>query len=117
MTRQLGSELASLGQYRTQLAVEALHQLLSPLLEFSITAAAVAEIRVASIAFAAYLQSSALAVSIIMIGAPVRVKGAYSSRMMPAARSIRLRRRDGPLPRCERRPAPRGSFSVLLITL
>ena len=34
------------------------------------------EMRVASIAFAAYLQSSALAQSIIMIGAPVRVNGA-----------------------------------------
>jgi hypothetical protein len=33
------------------------------------------EMRVASIAFAAYLHSSALAQSIIMIGAPVRVKG------------------------------------------
>jgi hypothetical protein len=32
--------------------------------------------RVASIAFAAYLHSSALAQSIIMIGAPVRVNGA-----------------------------------------
>ena len=37
------------------------------------------EIRVASMAFAAYLHSSALAQSIIMIGAPVRVNGAYSS--------------------------------------
>ena len=45
------------------------------------------EIRVARIAFAAYLQSSALAVSIIMIGAPVRVNGAHSSRMTAAARS------------------------------
>ena len=35
--------------------------------------------RVARIEFAAYLQSSALAVSITMIGAPVRVNGAYSS--------------------------------------
>ena len=34
------------------------------------------EIRVASIAFAAYLDSSALAQSISMIGAPVRVNGA-----------------------------------------
>ncbi len=33
------------------------------------------EMRVASIAFAAYLQSSALAQSITMIGAPVRVNG------------------------------------------
>ena len=33
------------------------------------------EMRVASIAFAAYLQSSALAQSIIMMGAPVRVNG------------------------------------------
>ena len=33
------------------------------------------EIRVARIEFAAYLQSSALAVSITMIGAPVRVNG------------------------------------------
>ena len=33
------------------------------------------EIRVASIAFAAYLHSSALAQSISMIGAPVRVNG------------------------------------------
>ena len=44
------------------------------------------EMRVASIAFAAYLQSSALAQSIIMIGAPVRVNGAYNSRIMSAAR-------------------------------
>ncbi len=34
------------------------------------------EMRVASMAFAAYLLSSALGQSIIMIGAPVRVKGA-----------------------------------------
>ena len=33
------------------------------------------EMRVARIEFAAYLHSSALAVSIIMIGAPVRVNG------------------------------------------
>ena len=33
------------------------------------------EMRVASIAFAAYLHSSALAQSISMIGAPVRVNG------------------------------------------
>ena len=33
------------------------------------------EMRDARIEFAAYLDSSALAVSIIMIGAPVRVKG------------------------------------------
>jgi hypothetical protein len=33
------------------------------------------EIRVASMAFAAYLQSSALGVSMTMIGAPVRVNG------------------------------------------
>ena len=45
------------------------------------------EMRVASMAFAAYLQSSALAQSITMIGAPVRVNGAYSSRIMSAARS------------------------------
>ena len=44
MTRQIRSELASLGQHCTQLAIETLHQLLSPLHEFSITAAAVAEI-------------------------------------------------------------------------
>ena len=34
------------------------------------------EMRVARIAFAAYLHSSALARSIIMMGAPVRVNGA-----------------------------------------
>ena len=34
------------------------------------------EMRVASMAFAAYLQSSALEQSITMIGAPVRVNGA-----------------------------------------
>ena len=39
------------------------------------------EMRVARMAFAAYLLSSALAQSITMIGAPVRVNGAYSSRM------------------------------------
>jgi hypothetical protein len=44
MTRQVGSELAGIDQHRTQLAIEALHQFLSPLLEFSITAAAVAKI-------------------------------------------------------------------------
>ena len=44
------------------------------------------EMRVASIAFAAYLHSSALAQSIIMIGAPVRVNGAYSSFISSAAR-------------------------------
>ncbi len=45
------------------------------------------EMRVASMAFAAYLHSSALAQSIIMIGAPVRVYGAYSSRMISPARA------------------------------
>ena len=44
------------------------------------------EMRAASIEFAAYLQSSALAVSITMIGAPVRVNGAYSSFITIAAR-------------------------------
>ena len=42
------------------------------------------EMRVARIEFAAYLESSALAVSIIKIGAPVRVKGPYSSLMISA---------------------------------
>ena len=50
------------------------------------------EMRVASIAFAAYLQSSALAQSIIMIGAPVRVNGAYSSRHHLGRRAGRRRR-------------------------
>ena len=45
------------------------------------------EIRVARIEFAAYLHSSALAVSIIMIGAPVRVNGPYSSFMTAPALS------------------------------
>ncbi len=45
------------------------------------------EMRVARMEFAAYLHSSALAVSIIMIGAPVRVNGAYSSRIISIARS------------------------------
>ena len=45
------------------------------------------EMRVARIEFAAYLHSSALAVSIIMIGAPVRVNGPYSSRITSADRS------------------------------
>ena len=44
MTRQVGGELAGLGQHRAQLAVEALHQLLSTLFESSVTATAVAEI-------------------------------------------------------------------------
>jgi hypothetical protein len=44
MTRQVGGELTSVGQHLIEFAVKALHQLLSPLLEFSITAAAVAEI-------------------------------------------------------------------------
>ena len=44
------------------------------------------EIRVASMAFAAYLHNSALAQSITMMGAPVRVNGRYSSTMMSAAR-------------------------------
>ena len=44
------------------------------------------EMRVARIEFAAYLHSSALAVSIIRIGAPVRVNGRYSSFMIDAAR-------------------------------
>ena len=43
--------------------------------------------RVASIAFAAYFASSALAQSMTWMGAPVRVKGAYSSRSRSAARS------------------------------
>ncbi len=47
------------------------------------------EIRVARMALAAYLLSSALAQSITMIGAPVRVNGAYSSRMS-ASRAIVL---------------------------
>src|SRR6266436_502167 len=37
------------------------------------------EMRVARIEFAAYLHSSALAVLIVRIGAPVRVNGPYSS--------------------------------------
>ena len=45
------------------------------------------EIRVARIELAAYFDSSALAVSIIMIGAPVRVNGAYSSFITVADRS------------------------------
>ena len=52
------------------------------------------EMRVARIEFAAYLHSSALAVSIIMIGAPVRVNGAYSSFIdarPPGRRSARRR--------------------------
>src|SRR5436189_155679 len=44
------------------------------------------EIRAARIELAAYLESSALAVSMIIIGAPVRVNGAYSSRITSAAR-------------------------------
>ena len=44
------------------------------------------EIFVASIAFAAYLHISALWQSITMIGAPVRVNGAYSSVMSCVAR-------------------------------
>ena len=43
------------------------------------------EMRVASMALAAYLHSSALAQSITMTGAPVRVNGAYSSRHHLAA--------------------------------
>ena len=46
------------------------------------------EMRVARIEFAAYLQSSALAVSVSMIGAPVRVNGAYSSRITRSARFV-----------------------------
>ena len=42
--------------------------------------------RVASIALAAYLLSSALAQSINIIGAPVRVNGAYSPRIISRAR-------------------------------
>ena len=42
--------------------------------------------RVASIAFAAYLLSSALVQSMTRMGAPVRVNGAYSDRMISAAR-------------------------------
>jgi hypothetical protein len=44
MTRQVGSELAGIDQHRTQLAIEALHQFLSPPLESAVTAAAVAKI-------------------------------------------------------------------------
>ena len=44
------------------------------------------EMRVARMALAAYLLSSALAQSITMIGAPVRVNGRYSSRIVSAAR-------------------------------
>ena len=41
----------------------------------------------ASSALAAYFDSSALAQSITITGAPVRVNGAYSSRMISAARA------------------------------
>ncbi len=43
------------------------------------------EMRVASMAFAAYLQSSALGQSITMMGAPVRVNGRYNSTIRSAA--------------------------------
>ena len=45
------------------------------------------EMRVASIALAAYLVSSAEATSIWRMGLPVRTKGSYSSAMIRAARS------------------------------
>ena len=45
------------------------------------------EIRVARMEFAAYLHSSALAVLMVRIGAPVRVNGPYSSFITWAARS------------------------------
>ncbi len=48
------------------------------------------EMRVARIEFAAYFESSALAVSIIMIGAPVLVNGPYSSFISAADRSSSL---------------------------
>jgi len=44
------------------------------------------EIRVASMALAAYFVSSALAQSIIMMGEPVRVKGSYNSSISACAR-------------------------------
>ena len=44
MTCQVGGELASIDQHRTQLALETLHQFLSPLLEFAITAVEVEKI-------------------------------------------------------------------------
>ena len=44
--------------------------------------------RVASMALAAYLLNSALALSMTMIGAPVRVKGAYSVRISSWARGV-----------------------------
>ena len=45
------------------------------------------EMRVARIEFAAYLHSSALAVLIVRIGAPVRVNGPYNSFISASARS------------------------------
>jgi hypothetical protein len=44
MTHQVGSELAGIDQHCAQLALEALHQFLGPLLEFAITAAAITKI-------------------------------------------------------------------------
>ena len=44
------------------------------------------EMRVASMALAAYLESSALAQSITIIGAPVLVNGSYSSSIKACAR-------------------------------
>ena len=46
------------------------------------------EMRVASMALAAYFVSSALAQSMTMIGAPVRVNGEYSSSISSVARRI-----------------------------
>jgi hypothetical protein len=45
------------------------------------------EMRVASMALAAYLDSSALAQSMTMMGAPVRVNGRYNSVMTSALRA------------------------------
>ena len=54
------------------------------------------EIRAASMPFAAYLVISADAMSIIIIGLPVRTKGAYISVITRRAKSVAIREPHGP---------------------
>ena len=105
------------------------------------------EMRVASMALAAYLVSSAEAASMTRTGLPVRTKGAYSSTMISRARGVvgaddhavrlqevldrgpflqELRVRDhregmaaSPprRPRCTRRVVPTGTVDLLTMTL
>jgi hypothetical protein len=129
MTRQVGSELASIYQQGTQLAIEALHQFRSALLELAITAAAVAKIADGDAVdeLATGIELGDVSVNLARIKGETRrvtnrtiarrggARGVTVTclqlawRMIAAARSIRLRRREPSPPLAP--PARRGSVS------